>query len=46
MKKIEVGVIDDSAEFAIFALFDKLEKYPEKLTPIEKVALQGFSIEI
>ena len=43
---IELGIIDDSETFAIFALFDKLEKDPDKLTPIERIALQSFGIEI
>jgi hypothetical protein len=46
MKKIEVGHIDDSEEFAIFALFDKWENNPEDLTPIDRIALRGFGIKI
>ena len=43
---IEIGVIDDSETFAIFALFDKWEKEPDKLTPIERIALRGFGADI
>ena len=39
-------VIDDSEEFAIFALFDKWEKHPDMLTIIERIALQGFGADI
>jgi hypothetical protein len=42
----EKGIKDDTEMFTIFALFDKLEKHPDKLTPIERLALEGFGIEI
>lgn len=46
MKKIEEGIKDDTEFFAVFELFDKLEKHPDKLTPIEIIALQGLGAVI
>lgn len=46
MKKIDIGVKDDSDFFAVFELFDKLEKRPDALTSIERLALQGFGVDI
>ena len=40
------GIKDDRETFAIFALCDKLEKHPDDITAIERLALRGLGIEI